>query len=679
MEVRMKKKKLSINYKKERAILSDVLPYEIPVIFSNRYFYKFLIEHNINFNSKKLDIKWESKSDTLQDIVMLLFKANTMVSSMHSRPCLNCDKGQKYALKTIPFTFKIAHKNSDYRELSIVHPLNQLHLIEFYDNFKETIKYYSNISRFSIRKPYKVAKFRYRNDYLHKRFKKETVHSKLEVYGDEEEHLKSFFSYNRYSNIHRFFESYQYQRSEKKFQELYKFDIGKCFESIYTHSIAWALYNKELVKDNISSSGNTFAGLFDTFMQNTNYGETNGILIGSEFARIFSELLLQQVDKAVYEELLKDGVFHKKSYELFRYVDDYFVFCDDEKTRDKILNLYKLHLKKYNLHISDSKSRLYKKPIITELTIAKTRITDLLNEQLSIKEIDAQSDTVKKWNVSVKAKNLITRFKIIVSETNIEYKDILNYTIALVERRLIRHIEKFEKEDVKNPYLHGFVSYNLEVLDFVFFVYSVSPRVSATVKIASMLSKMIEYVKYCEDLKYHEKGRIYKKIFDEVQQILDKNRIKKYTQNETLYLLLVLNELGKEYRLDEKFLIDYFINDKKYFLNYFSITTLLFYIKNIARYNILKSNILVHIQKKFDDMNPDNLSKDTELVLLLMDLMSCPYIEMSFKKGLLKKFGITDGMKQEKIVKFQKQWFIKWEDFNLVNELEMKKSQEVYS
>ena len=88
----MKKKRLSISYKKERVVLSDVLPYEIPVIFSNRYFYKFLVEHLVSFDSKGLVIKWESSSDTVRDIIKLLFKANKIISDNSSGPCTDCDK-----------------------------------------------------------------------------------------------------------------------------------------------------------------------------------------------------------------------------------------------------------------------------------------------------------------------------------------------------------------------------------------------------------------------------------------------------------------------------------------------------------------------------------------------------------------------------------------------------------
>lgn len=60
----------------------------------------------------------------------------------------------------------------------------------------------------------------------------------LEIDFYEYENLKTFFSYKKYTNIHKFYESYHYQRAEKKYGNLLKFDIAQCFNSIYTHSIS---------------------------------------------------------------------------------------------------------------------------------------------------------------------------------------------------------------------------------------------------------------------------------------------------------------------------------------------------------------------------------------------------------------------------------------------------------
>lgn len=66
-----KRKKIKLSYSKERVLFSDVLPYECPIIFSNRYLYRFLAKYlwvgekqkvdNITWNilkqSKRLDEK----------------------------------------------------------------------------------------------------------------------------------------------------------------------------------------------------------------------------------------------------------------------------------------------------------------------------------------------------------------------------------------------------------------------------------------------------------------------------------------------------------------------------------------------------------------------------------------------------------------------------------------------
>ena len=297
----MGKKKTKIKYKKERVVMSDILPYEIPITFSNRHFYKFLIRNNIELKNNILF--WKKDDEAFNILIEFLFNIKidrTKIienNGINSYQFIKLDDYKPYQytfLSTIPFNYKISHKQKEFRELSIIHPANQLSVIEFYEKYKELIIYYCNLSKYSIRKPIKVAKFTYFNDVKHKE-KKVTEPSRelIEVFGKEYENLKTFFAYKEFSNIYKFYESYIYQRSEKKFNSLYKFDISKCFDSIYTHSLSWSLTNKEIVKNNIKSNYFTFGGAFDTLQQKMNYNETNGIIIGPEFSRIFAEILLQ--------------------------------------------------------------------------------------------------------------------------------------------------------------------------------------------------------------------------------------------------------------------------------------------------------------------------------------------------------------------------------------------------
>lgn len=683
------KRKKQIKIKKERVVLSDVLPFELPITFSNRHFYNFLITNGVLLNEKK--IKWDKDNPALEIIIKLLFgiKKSTPVNNRQ----IDCDWKD---FTTIPFNYKISHKEKDFRELTIIHPINQLALVEFYEKYKELILYYCNISPFSIRRPHKIAKFSYYNDRTHiEKLAYDHEHKSAEEFDKEYENLKTFFAYKEISNVYKFYESYKYHRCEKKYNRLFKFDITRCFDSVYTHSISWALLNKEIVKYkyNIKSSNNTFGGKFDALMRNLNYGETNGIIIGPEFSRIYAELILQRIDLNVMYYLQdKKNLKFKTDYEIFRYVDDFFVFYNDENTKEEILNAYRYQLKEYKLYINDSKSILFEKPIITDITIAKLNIADLLNNNLNFKVFDKdltkdddddEEKAEKKYSFYVSANKLITRFKTIIKESNIPYKDILNYTLACIDRKTLRLIKIYSKIEEKGEYEKKVTDAVLELLDFTFFLYCVSPRVNTTVKLCLILSKIIKFAKLKRNFNHDNKHRIFKEIYDGIYLVLWKNKHSEYTQVETLYLMIALKELGKGYRLDETILCKYFnlnINSKKYRydFNYFSISVLLFYIENKTRYSAFKKILKENIKQKFKKINKDSRFKMAELIILLFDLLVCPYLDDDFKKDLLGYYDIIDASEQNQILSRREYWFTKWKDFDFGKELEAKKSQEVY-
>lgn len=59
------RRKIRLKYKKERVLLSDVLPYELPVIFTNRYFYRYLVSNGISFDGTELSWKKDIDQDAL--------------------------------------------------------------------------------------------------------------------------------------------------------------------------------------------------------------------------------------------------------------------------------------------------------------------------------------------------------------------------------------------------------------------------------------------------------------------------------------------------------------------------------------------------------------------------------------------------------------------------------------
>lgn len=703
------RKKVPITYSKERVVLSDVLPYETPVTFSNRYFYKYLLKKKKSESNPEFK---EKNNKAYSEIEWILFNVKE---------------------KTTPFSFNITHKKNDFRELCVIHPSNQKQMVDFYDKYKELIIYYCSLSPFSIRKPSKVANFTFYNDVLHKKNEdKDLQHSQIEQDDSEYENLKSFFSYRKYSNIHKFYESYQFHRSEKKYNKLLKIDVTKCFDSIYTHSISWAVLNKDIVKTNIEGSLSTFGGEFDRLMQDLNANETNGIIIGPEFSRVFSELILQQIDTDIYENLKtpdKNGktLIHKVDYEIFRYVDDYFIFYNLESDLDRISETFKLSLKKYKMYLNDKKSIQYSKPIITEISIAKQKINDLFDNHLLLKdkqEVDEELTPILYFS----SNNVITRFKSIIKESEVDYKDIMNYTLAVLDNKTNKLINKYRKfqgenKEITKKIQKEFETGFLEILDVTFFLYSVSPKVNSTIKVCLTIDKITSFLKknrtneYKEPFTSNTKHNILKKISDEINLILQKNKTKKETQIETLYLLIALSQLGREYRLNFKVLCSYinikinkdnsleFLNE----LNYFSITVLLFYIRSIKIYDSILIELKKMILEKYKICKITGWRDKTELVLLLMDILTCPYLndevrdhfknkvkdakarkskslkiyikelkeeKYKFKRELLNLLDLNKN--QILLIEQERFWFTKWTDFDFGLELQAKRSQEVY-
>ena len=281
-----------------------------------------------------------------------------------------------------------------------------------------------------IRDRSRISKVRYHQDSLH--FERlATEPAIIEQTDQEYESLKSFFVYKDYSNIYKFYESYRYHRAEKKYIKLIKLDVSKCFDSIYTHSIGWAVIGKDTQKESLHLNGGTFPDRFDKLMQHMNQGETNGIIIGPEFSRIFAEIILQAIDRDVSHILgaKSDALLHGRDYEVFRYVDDYFIFVNDEGDATCIVEELQHILKKYKLYLNTAKAITYKKPIITEITMAKQQIAHLLEDRIRyvLEDIESDSGEIQiKGSVHIKTNPLITSFKTIIKTCDVEYKDMLS-------------------------------------------------------------------------------------------------------------------------------------------------------------------------------------------------------------------------------------------------------------
>lgn len=680
-----RKKALSINFPVERVVLSDVLPYEVPIVFSNRYFYRFLCEYSIKLNGNK--ITWTHRDVVLDNLVKMALgiPSNKTVrhTSQDGKNISTIDLDKSDFIHTVPFTFSTTHKQDQLRQLSLMHPKAQLLVVDFYDQFKDLMIYYTGRSEFSLRSPRRIAGCTYIDfrSQIERQDKSDTL---VEVDGENYENLKSFFVYERFSNVFKFYESREHLRSERDFRHLTKFDVSGCFDNIYTHSLAWAIYGKEFAKQNLRSILGSFAGKFDSLMQKLNHNETNGILIGPEVSRIFAEIILQAVDIDIAEKLLKKGYIHNSDFKIYRYVDDYFVFYNSEEVCHQIKMTLQESLKLYKLSLNKGKEETLDRPIITPISIAKKRISDLFDRTLAYTIASSLKDgeTLPRGDIYIGRSSLITDFKSILAISGVNYGEILNYSLSIVERKVGHLIDNHKKIENISSTDKNFSKSMEALLGFVFFIYAVSPKVNTTIKLCRICQRVLSFYKH-EPIGLSYGALISQIIYERCRSVMDHNSDGKSAKIEVMYLLVLMRQLGRNYRVDEKVLAYSFgfeLLDGEYqtksSLNYFSIVTLIFYIEKKSRYSLIKRALEKHVLEKFK-LKQDSLIGDSELVHLALDLTVCPFVSKETKIRILQMYGLPAN-NLLRLTKYSEYWFTKWGDFNFSKELDAKVSQEVY-
>ena len=136
-----------------------------------------------------------------------------------------------------------------------------------------------------------------------------------------------------------------------------------------------------------------------------------------------------------------------------------------------------------------------------------------------MEEVETDEEkTEKHYSFYVSSNRIITRFKTIIKEADIVYKDIQNYTLACVDRKIHKLIKTYSKIEDKKAYQGKVTKAFMEMLDFSFFLYSVSPKVNSTIKLCMTLSKVTKFAKVNGNFNRNNQHLIFKKIYDEIKQ-----------------------------------------------------------------------------------------------------------------------------------------------------------------
>lgn len=594
-----------------RAMLTETLPYEVPMLFSNEGFYQGLKENELADFDKRHDL-----------------------SIFDSGP-------------TIPYKYKIKKNAYEFRGLSVMHPAQQQRISEFYQTYDHLIVGLCQRSPFTLRAPSAIASYFVERMRASKAvpFAEKNVEQSTSGFDASSTVATSYFAYSKYSFMFRFYDSIEFVELEKKFSRLSKLDISDCFNRIYTHTIAWAVKSKAHAKKN--KSANSFEREFDQLMQNANHGETAGIIIGPEVSRIFAEIILQRIDLDILKKASEIGLEESLHYSIRRYVDDYFIYTNSEIACNDLKRIVSDCLSEYKLATNSSKTLDQTRPFITGPSISRHNISSNIKEFFDKHRIiERKTDddgvisyqaTIRSINSDRAANQTIAAIKRSIGE-NGSYDASANYFFGTVKKLLNGLSGKAmvcESENVGER-IYKFLAALIEV---VFFYYSMTPRVRQTYltsEIILMVTKLMAGAP--SDLK----DSLIRKIVHEARLVITQGSVDRSTYKvEVMNLLIVLRGFGEKHVLDEKALLQIFsienVTGKGHTFgaafDYFQVVFLCSYLGNISEHEPIIRAAVAHCINRFVDRD---WSQKAEFVFMLFDLMSCPHVLSAEKIKLAK-------------------------------------------
>lgn len=369
-----------------RVLVTEILPYETPSIFSGLNFYN----------------RW-SKIDDLDPVTSSIFD------------------GVKYS---IPYAYQAHISDEKKRDLHLVHPSLQVEAVKFYRKYDLAIIDRCSKSKVSIRKPRSIASDFYEPQLANPGYidYSSTIEAPANGFQPQNAFFCSYFSYHEFDKLYKFYDSEGFLKLEEDFEYLKEFDVSKCFYNIYTHSIGWAVKSKEFTKKYGLGRVSGFENDFDALMQRMNYKETNGIVVGPELSRVYAEIILQDIDNLAISAAEQEGIRYGVDFEIKRYIDNFFLFTHDKKVEQQVFLIFEQALARYKLYVNDKKSIEFSRPFLSSYGVAIFDIKKVIDNMFDDAfDFIAESNGSHGCSIIRPARNRKLRWNYIVDE----YKSIL--------------------------------------------------------------------------------------------------------------------------------------------------------------------------------------------------------------------------------------------------------------
>ncbi len=125
-------------------------------------------------------------------------------------------------------------------------------------------------------------------------------------------------------------------------------DIRAFFHSIYTHAIAWAIYGKEVAKQ--QRGVDLYGNLIDLLCRNAQDGQTIGLPVGPDTSRLIAEIVASAMDVKLQGRLSSNG------RDASRYIDDYTLSSSGTATGQELLAELRNTASSFELELNNDKS-----------------------------------------------------------------------------------------------------------------------------------------------------------------------------------------------------------------------------------------------------------------------------------------------------------------------------------
>jgi hypothetical protein len=133
---------------------------------------------------------------------------------------------------------------------------------------------------------------------------------------------------------------------------LFKSDIARFYQTVYTHSIPWAIHGKAVAKADHSSA--LYGNVLDSLIQSTQHGQTIGIPVGPDVSLLIAEIILAAVDQDFLSRVKAVGI---------RFMDDYELSFGTLADAESASGALQEALAQYELSLNETKTDILELPV----------------------------------------------------------------------------------------------------------------------------------------------------------------------------------------------------------------------------------------------------------------------------------------------------------------------------